>query len=228
MKIKNELINITLALLALVGVFVNQAVGEEFPVTARLFVGTVASSPNDVNTEMRAVGLHEFDAITQYGVEATYPLMKLIDIGLRYTKRTAKVLENPEDLTTEYDGEISQDSVSAVLRVPLIRGQIVRFDLFGAFGGANTVFKLKSATQDGELDKKSSDGPFGSVVTNFGASLGFGYKGFYVVFEGGVETNKMDSFKYTGNINNNIQELNISGSYFTLGLMFDGVKASKQ
>jgi len=58
---------------------------EKFPVTARLFAGTVSTKPKDLNTEMKAQSLKEFTNVMQFGAEATYPLLFFVDIGLRYT-----------------------------------------------------------------------------------------------------------------------------------------------
>jgi len=136
------------------------------------------------------------------------------------------MLESPDNMLTNYEGEIQQDSVYGVLRIPFVRTPIIRADVVGAVGGANTTFKIKTASQDGQLIKKSD--PFGSVVMNYGGSLAVGFSGVYLVVEAGVETNKMDGFKREGTINNNVDKIDISGPYVTVGLMFDGVTATKK
>ncbi|MGE4133572.1 MAG: hypothetical protein AB7F86_18190 [Bdellovibrionales bacterium] len=200
----------------------------EFPVTARLFVGAVSTDPKDVNTEMKAESLKEFGTITQFGAEATYPLAKLIDVGFRYTLRTSKVTENPDDSITDYYADLKQEAVSGVVRVPILNTSIVKLDVFGAVGGTNTTLKIKTLSQEGELNKKGDNGWFGSMVANYGASVAVGYKGFYFVVEGGYEDNKAKDLKRTGTVNTNIETIDISGSYISVGLMFDGVKATKK
>lgn len=201
---------------------------EKFPVTARLFAGTVSTKPEDLNTEMKAQNLKEFTNVTQFGAEATYPLTFFIDVGFRYTKRIQKMAESPDNILTDYEGEITQDSVYGVLRIPFVRTPIIRADVVGAVGGANTTFKIKTASQDGELTKKSEGASFASMVMNYGGSIAVGFKGVYLVVEAGVETNKMDKFKRSGTINSNVDKIDISGPYVTVGLMFDGVTATRK
>ncbi|MNL88607.1 hypothetical protein D3C87_2184120 [compost metagenome] len=47
-----------------------------------------------------------------------------------------------------------------------------------------------------------------------------------MVFEGGIESNKVKDLKSSGTVNSSIDTLDLSGSYFSLGLMFDGVPGS--
>jgi hypothetical protein len=213
-----------LSLIAIV-LFVNQVSANEFPVTARLFAGAVKAEPKELNTEMTAQSLEKFDSIYSLGVEATYAAFKYLDAGFRYTKRYAKKEEIAADPLTDYKGQIDQDSVSVVVRVPFLRTAILRADAFAAIGGTNTSFTIKSATQDGTLTRKGTDGWFGAPITSFGGSFAVGYRSFYLVFEGGFESNKVKDLKHAGNINDNVQVIDLSGSYATVGLMFDGVTA---
>ena len=74
--------------------------------------------------------------------------------------------------------------------------------------------KLRVALQTREWTKRG------------GTSAAVGYKNFYLVVEGGQESNNVDPFKYSGNINSNIQSVDLSGAYVTVALMFDA-KATK-
>ena len=62
-------------------------------------------------------------------------------------------------------------------------------------------------------------------MTTVGGSVAFGYQGFFLVFEGGLETNKVKSLTRTGTVSNNVDTIDLSGTYASIGLMFDGVTA---
>lgn len=199
-----------------------------FPVTARFFIGQTKVDPVNLNTEMTAQSLKKIDAVSQLGLEATYSVFKYLDFGIRYTKRYVNQDELTNNPATDYHGQIDQDSVLLLARVPFFRTNIVRADIFGGVGGSNTTFKIKTATQDGELTRRESNDWFATPYASFGASVGIGYKKFFLVAEGGLETNKVNKFKRTGTVNTNIDNIDLSGSYFTIGLMFDGLSASKK
>jgi hypothetical protein len=201
---------------------------EQFPVTARLFAGTMSADPKSVNDEMATEGLKKFKNIQMFGVEATYSTLPLLDVGFRFTRRMLKQTEEVDNPATDYMGELTQDSVAAVARIPFVHTAIVRADVFGTVGGTNTSFKIRSLTQDGEYTRKGSDGWFGAPVTSFGASVGAGYRGFYLVFEGGYESNKVKTLKQTGTLSGRVSEVDLSGGYFSVGLMFDGITATKK
>ena len=55
-----------------------------------------------------------------------------------------------------------------------------------------------------------------------GASVAVGYKSFFFTIEGGYEHNKISGLKAT-NINNAVDDLDLSGGYLVVGLLFDNV-----
>jgi hypothetical protein len=201
---------------------------KDFPVTARAFGGGTEADLDILNQEMTAQNLKEIDTVAHLGFEATHAAFKFFEYGFRYTKRYAKQEELVANSATDYYGELNQESVMLVARVPVIKTNIIRFDLFGGVGGTNTTFKLKSATVDGEISKKEAGDWFAAPITSFGGSFGVGYKKFYLVVEGGIEANKIDKLKRTGNISTNINEIDLSGAYFTVGLLFDGLSGSRK
>ncbi len=190
----------------------------------RLFLGSTTIKPDDLNQEMTAQGLKEFSGIGKYGVEITYPVMKHLDVGINYSHRNVFSEEMVPNSTTNYEGVIDQDTVLLVARAPLYKTNSVRFDIFGGLGGSNTSFKIRSTAQNGELTRKEGGDWFASVATAFGASVGVGYNNVYFIIEGGIETNKVDSFKRSGTVNTNVDAIDLSGSYVMVGLMFDGIK----
>ena len=105
---------------------------------------------------------------------------------------------------------------------------MLRFDVFGGAGGSNTNIKIKTASYDGELDGTAGSNWYSTPYVATGASLGLGFNHILLYFEGGYESNKVKDFKKTGTVNPNINTLDLSGSYFLVGIMFDGIKGYKK
>lgn len=216
-------------LIALIFIF-EPVVGHsaEFPAQARLFIGSTSADPDNLNQEMTAQGLRKFSSIGKYGVEITYPVMKSLNVGINYSRRYLSQDETDSNTTTNYEGVINQDAVLLLARAQLYKTSFMLADVFAGVGGTNTTFSMRSASQDGELTRRESGDWFASPVTAFGASVAFGFNNVYFFVEGGVESNKVDSFKRSGTINNNIQTINLSGNYVTVGILFDGIKATSK
>lgn len=200
----------------------------QFPAQARLFAGATTADPTNVNQEMDAQGLKEFKSIAKYGLEITYPALSLLEVGLRYTKRYIKNGEVNPTPNADYRALLDQDSVSLIARVPFIKTQVVRVDVFGGVGGSNTSLKIKTATQDGELSRRASNDWYATLQSSLGGTVAVGFKNFYVFLEGGFESNKVGSLQRSGTINGNIQTIDLSGGYASIGLMFDGITATSK
>jgi hypothetical protein len=205
----------------------NLASANNVPVQGRVFIGSTVVDPVNVNAELNTQGLKEVDSMPQIGVEILYPVLKYVDVGLRYTKRNISRDELVSVSSTEFESQIDQDSALAVVRVPFFKTDIVRIDAFAGLGGTNTTYKIKTATQDGELSRKDSNAWFASPCSSYGGSVAIGYNKFYFVVEGGIESNEVKGFKSTGTINS-LNTIDLSGAYFTVGLMFDGIAASSK
>lgn len=198
------------------------------PVQARVFVGTGDVDPEDLNTELSAEGLKTVKAFPYWGAEAVFTPLRFLHFGIRYQRRSIDREEETGGAATFYAAQLRQDSVMGTLRIPVIKTALIRADAFAGYGGANTTLKLTTATQDGELSRKDDSGWFKSTVSAYGASVAIGWRAVYLVVEAGVETNKVDEFKRTGTVNNNIQEIDLSGSFVTVGLLFDGATWKKR
>ncbi len=190
----------------------------------RLFIGSTKVDPQDLNSELESENLKSLDAITQYGVEITFPVTSFLNTGLRYTKKATFADEKDSSSTTNFESKISQEAMLAVARLLVKKTDSAYFDTFIAVGGTNTDFKINSATQDGELDKKNSF--FANPVYSAGASVAVGFKKVYFVIETGYEYNLVDKLKSSGTVNSNVDKINLSGGYVTVGLMFDGIPIS--
>lgn len=198
----------------------------EFIAQGRLFLGsTQQPGLSEVNASLRADGMATYPSVGQYGVEITYPLKNFLNVGMRYHKTHQVAYEEPASSATNYEAELIQDEVMLLARVPIVKSGSLYFDVFAGVGGTNTSYEIRSATQNGELTKKEANDWFASPMGAAGASVGVGYNSVYAFLEAGYEYNKVSGFKREGTINNSIQEIDFSGSYILIGVMFDGIKA---
>lgn len=200
---------------------------KDVPAQLRLFGGVVTSDPKDLNEEAELNSIKKFGVTPQAGIEASHALGP-IEWGLRFTYRTGSQNEDPEDVNTDYTMSFNQTTAALMLRVPVIKTSFLRTDAFAGYGGSNTEIKFKTATQDGALTKKASGDWFAQPWSLYGASVGIGYKKFYFVVEGGFENNKVKDFKRTGTVNQNVEVFDLSGSFFTVGIMFDGLAEKRK
>lgn len=190
----------------------------------RLFLGSTQISPKDVNTELESQGLEEFDMINQFGVEITLPTLKFANGGFRYTHRTMTEEELVPSTVTDYQAELTQQVFAGILRAPLNSSDYVKLDLFVGAGITSSELKIKTLTQDGSVAKKGYTSPMAVA----GGSVSFGVKSIFFTIEAGYEYNKVTGLKETGTVSGNIDEFDLSGSYLTIGLMFDGVPVFKK
>jgi hypothetical protein len=217
-----------LVLVAVVAFTANSSfAADTFQASARLFASLVWPSTAELNAEMRNQGLKEYTAFGKVGVEMTVPF-SIFDVGLNYATRYLEQDELVSDPNTSYHAAFNQNMFQLVARLPFLKTDYIRMDVFAGVGGSNTSLSVYTASQNGELSRKESNDWFASLYSSYGASVGVGYKNFYIYVEGGYDSNKIDGFKRTGTINNNIQTIDLSGMYGTLGIMFDGVTARKQ
>ncbi|MGZ3773920.1 MAG: hypothetical protein ACXVCY_13470 [Pseudobdellovibrionaceae bacterium] len=201
------------------------AFANEFPVLARFFLGATSINPKNVNDSIGTQGFNKIDGMSQYGFEADYSLLRYLDVGVRYTKRLAQA--NPASGTSSnYYVKADQDAVLLVARTALLKSDLVRIDAFAGFGGSNTTLSINTTGQSGDLTRRASGDWFASPYTAVGGSVAIGYKKYYLVIEGGVETNKVDGFKRSGTVSSNIDSLDLSGSYMSIGFLIDGLTGS--
>ncbi len=201
---------------------------KDFPVQGRVFAGTTQVDPKDLNTELEAQGIKNLESSPFYGAEITYSVARYLDLGIRYSRHSVFLDEINSTSATDYQAELDQDAVSLVARIPFLESKFARVEGFAAFGGTNTALKIKSATLNGQLLKEDRNGWLASPYSVYGASVALGYKKFFLVFEGGFETNKIIEMERVGTLNNNVETLDLSGSYVSVGLLFDGVSTSRK
>ena len=210
--------NLSLSFLFLFGL---QSIAAEKQGQARLFLGSTQVTPKQLNTELTAQSLKNVDLNNQAGVEITFPVASILNVGLRYSKRLISQDEKPTNANTDYKVELTQDVAAAVARISLFRSDFVIVDGMLGFGGSNSIYTIKTASQDGSLKKEGS--PFASTYSTAGISLGLGKDKYFFTMEAGIDSNKVDHFKRSGTMNTNVQSIDLSGGYFVIGFMFDGI-----
>jgi hypothetical protein len=127
---------------------------KDIPMQVRLFAAGVSADPKNLNQIITSEGIEKVDTVGQFGIEATYPTAKFLDIGLRYSKTAINNEEDPKNAATDYHVKIDQDLALAVVRIPIIKTNLFIADAFAGYGGSNTTIDLKTASQNGELTKK--------------------------------------------------------------------------
>ncbi|MGZ3788169.1 MAG: hypothetical protein ACXVLQ_06575 [Bacteriovorax sp.] len=212
-------------LTVLVVLSVQSSFAKDLFVQGRLFIAnTNVQKIDNLNTAITNEGLKKIDKTTNFGVEITFPTFRFLEPGMRYTRRTFSADENPSNSLTNYEANGTQDSILFLARVPFIRTSFFRFDFFGGIGGNNTSLKIKTATSDGELSRAAAGDWFATPYYAAGSSLGFGFKNILLYAEGGYEANKVNKLQKSGSIGSNVSSLDLSGRYFMIGIMFDGIK----
>lgn len=201
----------------LLGTFSHVAFAKSELGQGRLFLGGTQTKPQEVNTELTAQNLKNIELNNQFGVEITFPTFEYLNLGLRYTHHLISQDEKPEDPNTDYTAQVKQDGMMGIARVPLFKSDYVIADVFAGAGVNSMTYSVKTASQDGKLEK--------STVPTYaaGASVAFGFKKYFAYFEGGFESNAADNLKSTGTINNTITKIDLTGSYFVIGFLFDGI-----
>ncbi|MDD4973488.1 MAG: hypothetical protein PHY93_04015 [Bacteriovorax sp.] len=210
---------------ALVTLSIQSSSAKDLFLQGRLFLAnTNVNKLDNLNNAITNEGLKKIDKTTNFGVEITFPTFRFFEPGMRYTRRTFSADENPSNSLTNYEAQGTQDSIQFLARFPFIRSSFFRFDIFGGVGGNNTTLKISTAASNGELSRSATGDWFATPYYAAGSSIGFGFKSILLYAEGGYEANKVNKLQKTGTISSNISSLDLSGSYFMIGIMFDGIK----
>lgn len=196
--------------------------GDEVINQLRLFYGQNFINPTQVNEAADAASLNQLKKFDHYGIEAARDISPKFNLGLRLGLRTTRGTPKDSSEGNEYFLYMNQVSLTALLNFSIVKTDKFRFDAFTGFGMGSTTFGIKSSGQDGKLSNGES-GPIGQI----GVSMAFGQKVVFFKIEGGYEYNKVGSMTKTGTITNNITELDLSGSYFNVGILVDGLKLGR-
>ena len=195
-------------------------------VQGRLSYGRLFASPETLNSEMTSLGQTKFGNIDRFQIEITYPVLQSLDLGVRFDKNFAKssstTVPSYRDNTS-----LDQTGLQLLMRVPLLKKEYIRFDIFGSYGGSNTSIEIKSNNKSVKLEKSGAFNWSGTEYSSYGATLGLGLKGYYLYAEGGVLNSKVDSFEKSGELTTNVNSLDLSGKYVVFGVIFDSAYIEK-
>jgi hypothetical protein len=190
------------------------------PAVLRLLVGNESISPSQLNTYAENQGLKTYNGIGLYGVEATKTLGSILELGVRgvwkynKVKETASPSANPQN---PYYSSIQQSEVELVARFDLLTTPIVRLDVFGGAGPANTSVDVRTAAGEGNFSKTTS------YMASAGGSVGIGWGNIYFTVEVGNEWNKVSDLTRKNFTPTSIDQIDLSGPYVLVGLTFNGL-----
>ncbi len=199
-----------------------------FRAQARLFFGTTKVNPTDANSLMSSQSLNSFDNLAQVGVEINYPVLRFLDVGMRFAHKFNARYEQNGNMSVNNSGQITQEALLLLARIPLFRSSVFKFDLFGGVGGSNTNFAIKTTSLDGKYSKNFTDDFLASPYFAAGASVGVGYKSFYLYVEGGYDRNRVIHLKPSGTVPSTDATLDLTGPYVMIGLLFDGITVTQK
>ena len=189
---------------------------------SRLFAGGLTASPDQMNTVLEAGGLESMKTVGAYGVEGSYALLPQFNLGIRFVGKYAKVREKAAVSAVPanpYYASLQSQAIMASARIALISTSFFIVDVFGGAGYQNAKVDIRTSSGDGYYDGSQKISP----VSQYGASMGFGFKNVYLFAEVGQENSKLSEFTRTGTTSSSIEEINTGGPFVFIGLCMNGV-----
>lgn len=193
------------------------------PSEVRLYLGIHHFKLDQVNAEIESKGLEPLNDMGMAGLEFTTPLFWNVSGGFRYQAKYRKSLEVAETSavpTNPYYASLQQTELMLVSRIDLLRTKILKMDLVGGAGMAKTQLQIRTASGEGEYEDSLESG---NLVTMAGASVGVGWSKVYLFVEAGQEWNKLNGFERSRVTSNAIHQLDMTGPYALLGLVYSGL-----
>ncbi|MCM2353789.1 MAG: hypothetical protein NDI63_09250 [Pseudobdellovibrio sp.] len=178
---------------------------------------TFANKDENLGALMQADQIEELNKVTGFGLEANAALSSWFKAGtkIKGVFNAANKKEAPFP-ATEYLA-VQQYSAGLTGRLMLANKKNFNLDLFGELGLSNNTVELQTTGGKAKWDKNSH------FYQRAGASVAAGGESFKVFVEGGYENFKLDNLKYEGTIGQNINEIDLSGSYVSVGLIISGL-----
>lgn len=178
---------------------------------------TFANRDENLGALMQVDQIEELKKVTGFGLEVDAEVSSWFKAGTKikgvFNGSNKKEAPFP---ATEYLA-VQQYSAGLTGRVMLVNKENFFFDVFGELGLSNNTVELKTTAGNAKWDKNSH------FYQRAGASTGFGGSSFKVFVEGGYESFKLDNLNYEGTIGQNIDEIDLSGSYVSVGLIISGL-----
>jgi hypothetical protein len=178
---------------------------------------TFANQSEELNTLLEMDGIEKLDKVVGFGLEADAEVTKWFKVGTKFrgifTGSNKKEAKLP---ATEYLS-IQQYSAGLVGRISLINKQNLLLDIFAEAGLSNNTIEIKSTLGSAKWEKNSH------FYQRAGASLAAGGPAIKFYIEGGYEMFKLDNLKHEGQFGQNTSEIDLSGSFVGIGLVFSGI-----
>ncbi|WP_409478686.1 hypothetical protein [Pseudobdellovibrio sp. HCB154] len=178
---------------------------------------TFANKDENLGALMQAEQIEELKKVTGFGLEVDAELSSWFKAGTKikgvFNGSNKKEAPFP---ATEYLS-VQQYSAGLTGRVMLVNKENFFFDVFGELGLSNNTVELRTTMGNAKWDKNSH------FYQRAGASTGFGGSSFKMFVEGGYENFKLDNLKHEGAIGQNINEIDLSGPYVSVGLIISGL-----
>lgn len=196
--------------------------GDEVINQLRFFYGQSSVDAKEVNTVTEAAGLKNFSKLDHFGFEASRDVAKFFNLGLRFSVATSRSKMADSSASSEYDSNLGQVILMPMLNFPFVNTEKFKLDIFAGVGLANTTLKLKTSDQNGTYSSNQS-----SPSAVAGLSFAVGHKYVFLKVEGGYQYSKPSGFTKNGTLTGSIDTIDLSGSYFNVGIYIDGLKLGK-
>ncbi|AZZ35295.1 hypothetical protein CIK05_00240 [Bdellovibrio sp. qaytius] len=176
-----------------------------------------ANKDENLGALMMPDQIEEMKGITGFGLEVDAELNSWFKAGTKvkgvFNGSNKKEAAFP---ATEYIS-VQQYSAGLTGRVMLVNKDNIFLDMFGELGLSNNSVELKTSGGTAKWEKNSH------FYQRAGASMGLGGSLLKMYVEGGYENFKMKNPNYEGTIGQNINEIDLSGSYVSVGLVISGI-----
>lgn len=182
-----------------------------------LMTNTFGSAPAALNNLTAPDNVDALDTIYGIGIEAD-ARYKWVKIGTRF-KGVLMSKSAPNAPSNSSVGlTVGQYSGGVLARVPVTEQDHVNFDVLAEVGAANTKIDVEtSSSGKGTFSKDAG------VFARAGASVGVGWPTFKFYVEAGQEWNNLTDLKFEGTLTNNVREVDFSGPYVSVGMIFSGI-----
>lgn len=184
------------------------------------FYNQQAINPSDANAVLKSGGFDDLTKLATYGIQASRDVTPKFNIGLRGLIGTSRTeIENTATSSaSNYTAYIIRTGLSVILSSPLVKTEKFKAEVLTGFGSGGVSLDLRNGTQDGKYES-SSVGPTALV----GAAVAFGHKYVFLRIEGGYEYVNATSLNKSGTLTSNLEKIDLSGGYFNVGLLIDGL-----
>lgn len=185
----------------------------------RLFHSTLnlATTPTSLNNLSAPDGVSGLDTLRSLGLEIDGQ-WKWLKIGAKFTYMNSSSEPPNSPFPPLAYQSTRQFNAGIVGRLPLADKDSLLFDVFAEIGASDTTLDVQTiGSGRGSLDKDQN------FYQRAGASVGIGSKDLKLYIEAGQEFNKLDGLKATGTLVSGISTVDLSGPYYSIGLIISGV-----